>query len=211
MKLRSSKYSILSPGILLVWRVSPPMKVTTPWELTEIDTPTEVLDEALVLNSLQKPRKISILGTDGRVYSLLCKPKDDLRKDQRLMEFNNMINGFLKKDVDSTKRRMCMCYQMSRAQSRPFDWGFADIKTYAVTPLNEECGLIEWVDNLRTLRDIVMKLLRERGITPNVSLYVLESFEGQRADLDFANSSTRFVSTSTKHAPVMRNFRFSQW
>ena len=45
-----------------------------------------------------------------------------------------------------------------------------DIKTYAVTPLNEECGLIEWVDNLRTLRDIVTKLLRERGAAPNVSL-----------------------------------------
>lgn len=38
-----------------------------------------------------------------------------------------------------------------------------------MTPLNEECGLIEWVDNLRTLRDIVVKLLRERGFTPNVS------------------------------------------
>lgn len=44
-----------------------------------------------------------------------------------------------------------------------------DIKTYAVTPLNEECGLIEWIDNLRTLREIVIRLLRERGIAPNVS------------------------------------------
>lgn len=76
----------------------------------EANNSSEVLDEALVLNSLQRPRKISILGTDGKVYSLLCKPKDDLRKDQRLMEFNNMINGFLKKNVDSVKRRMCTCY-----------------------------------------------------------------------------------------------------
>ena len=52
-----------------------------------------------------------------------------------------------------------------------------------MTPLNEECGLIEWVDNLRTLRELVIKLLRERGITPNVwqfslleTLYVLISF-----------------------------------
>lgn len=44
----------------------------------------------------------------------------------------------------------------------------ADIKTYAVTPLNEECGLIEWVDNLKTLREMVVKLLKERGIGPNV-------------------------------------------
>ena len=44
----------------------------------------------------------------------------------------------------------------------------ADIKTYAVTPLNEECGLIEWVDNLKTLREIIVRLLKERGIGPNV-------------------------------------------
>ncbi|KAL2866806.1 protein kinase MEC1 [Aspergillus lucknowensis] len=107
-----------------------------------------VLDEAQILNSLQKPRKISIRGSDGKTYNILCKPKDDLRKDQRLMEFNNMINRFLKKDVESSKRRMY-------------------IKTYAVTPLNEECGLIEWVDNLRTLRELVTEPLKERGISPN--------------------------------------------
>ncbi|OGE54809.1 hypothetical protein PENARI_c005G02231 [Penicillium arizonense] len=107
-----------------------------------------VLDDAQILNSLQKPRKISIRGSDGKIYNALCKPKDDLRKDQRLMEFNNMINRFLKRDVESSKRRMY-------------------IKTYAVTPLNEECGLIEWVDNLRTLREIIIKALRERGISPN--------------------------------------------
>jgi serine/threonine-protein kinase ATR len=58
-----------------------------------------------VLSSLQKPRKISILGSDGNLYNLLCK-KDDLRKDQRLMEFNGMINRFLKRDVESNKRRL---------------------------------------------------------------------------------------------------------
>ncbi|OJD13407.1 hypothetical protein AJ78_06141 [Emergomyces pasteurianus Ep9510] len=126
------------PGFLKSFRAFPHDSVT-------IET---VLDDALVLSSLQKPRKISIRGSDGNIYSLLCKPKDDLRKDQRLMEFNSMINRFLKKDVESSKRRLY-------------------IKTYAVTPLNEECGLIEWVDNLRTLREIVIRLLKERGIIPN--------------------------------------------
>ncbi|KAJ5895477.1 hypothetical protein N7495_007168 [Penicillium taxi] len=113
-----------------------------PGDATTIEA---VLDEAQILSSLQKPRRISIRGSDGKIYNVLCKPKDDLRKDQRLMEFNNMINRFLKRDVQSSKRRMY-------------------IKTYAVTPLNEECGLIEWVNNLRTLREIVLKLLREKGI-----------------------------------------------
>lgn len=66
-----------------------------------------VRDDAQVLKSLQKPRKIGIRGSDGKNYSILCKPKDDLRKDQRLMEFNNMINRFLKRNVEASKRRMC--------------------------------------------------------------------------------------------------------
>ena len=84
------------------------------------------------------------------------------------MEFNNMINRFLKRDVEASKRRLCMLHLLGQkfqghANKTP------DIKTYAVTPLNEECGIIEWVDNLRTLRDIVVKLLRERRVQANVS------------------------------------------
>ena len=33
-----------------------------------------------------------------------------------------------------------------------------------VTPLNEECGMIEWVPNTHGLRNILIKLYRERGI-----------------------------------------------
>ena len=66
------------------------------------------LDDVMILSSLQRPRKLSVRGSDGRVYGLLCKPKDDLRKDQRLMEFNAMINRSLKRDAESSKRRLCM-------------------------------------------------------------------------------------------------------
>ena len=64
-------------------------------------------DDVLVLSSLQRPRKITVRGSDGFLYGLLCKPKDDLRKDQRLMEFNSMINRALKRDVESSKRQLC--------------------------------------------------------------------------------------------------------
>lgn len=105
-------------------------------------------DDVLVLSSLAKPKKLTALGSDGRKYGLLCKPKDDLRKDQRLMEFNSMINRALKKDADASRRQLY-------------------IKTYAVTPLNEECGLIEWVDGLKTLREVLLSLYKARNITIN--------------------------------------------
>jgi hypothetical protein len=58
------------------------------------------------MSSLQKPRKITVWGDDGGQYSFLCKPKDDLRKDARLMEFNSMIIKLLKKDSDARNRRL---------------------------------------------------------------------------------------------------------
>ena len=105
-------------------------------------------DEVHVMASLQKPRKISIEGTDGRIYPFLCKPKDDLRKDARLMEFNNMINRFFKHDAESSRRDLY-------------------IRTYSVTPLNEECGVIEWVSNVQTLREILLFYYKQKNIHIN--------------------------------------------
>jgi serine/threonine-protein kinase ATR len=108
-------------------------------------TISSFMDDVLVLSSLQRPRKVNVRGSDGRSYGLLCKPKDDLRKDQRLMEFNAMINRALTRDIESSKRRLY-------------------IKTYGVTPLNEECGTIEWVEGLKPMRDIIIRLYRQKGV-----------------------------------------------
>ncbi|ORY85369.1 hypothetical protein BCR35DRAFT_264576 [Leucosporidium creatinivorum] len=104
-------------------------------------------DTIVIMTSLQRPRKITVWGSDGRQYSFLCKPKDDLRKDARLMEFNSMIIKLLKKDGDARNRRL-------------------DIRTYAVVPLNEDCGLIEWVPHVVVLRGILNKSYQARGIAP---------------------------------------------
>lgn len=114
----------------------------------DVITIDSFLDEVLVLGSLAKPRRLTARGSDGKNYGLLIKPKDDLRTDQRLMEFNSMINRSLKRDAESSRRQLY-------------------IRTYAVTPLNEECGIIEWVDGLKTIRDILLGLYKTRGISPN--------------------------------------------
>ena len=124
------------------------MKQHKPFSTRDYVFISSFLDDAIVLNSLQRPRKIGIRGSDGHIYALLCKPKDDLRKDQRLMEFNAMINRALKKDAASSKRRLY-------------------IKTYAVTPLNEECGLIEWIDKLKTLREILLASYKQKNVAIN--------------------------------------------
>lgn len=61
------------------------------------------------------------------------------------MEFNQLINRYLVRDPDSRKRNL-------------------HIRTYGVIPLNEECGLIEWIPNLIGLRVILNRIYREKGI-----------------------------------------------
>lgn len=44
-----------------------------------------------------------------------------------------------------------------------------DIRTYSVVPLNEECGLIEWVPHVVVLRTILNRLYNAKGISAWVS------------------------------------------
>jgi serine/threonine-protein kinase ATR len=96
------------------------------------------MEEIDVINSLQRPRKITVVGSDGKEYIFLCKPEDDLRKDSRLMDLNTIINRLFKKDAEARKRGL-------------------KVRTYSVIPLNENCGLIEWVPFTTGFRNIIIK------------------------------------------------------
>lgn len=101
-------------------------------------------DEISVLQSLQRPRKITFRGSDGKKYIHMLKPKDDLRKDSRLMEFNDVVNLYLQRDGESRQKRLY-------------------IRTYSVVPLNEECGIVEWIDNLVPLRPVLISMYKQKG------------------------------------------------
>ncbi|KAH7912967.1 hypothetical protein BJ138DRAFT_1134431 [Hygrophoropsis aurantiaca] len=102
-------------------------------------------DEIEVMRSLAKPRKITIRGSNGHIYMFLGKPKDDLRKDARLMDFNAIINKLLKANSDSRRRQL-------------------HIRTYGVVTLNEECGFIQWVPNTIPVRPVLIKGYEARRI-----------------------------------------------
>lgn len=132
----------------------------------DVVTISHFLDRVHVLSSLAKPRRLTALGSDGKSYALLIKPKDDLRTDQRLMEFNGIINRSLKRDAESSRRQLY-------------------IRTYAVVPLNEECGIIEWVPGIKTMRDILLNLYATRKIHPDypVLKQLMEEASGSESKL----------------------------
>ncbi|KZS97819.1 hypothetical protein SISNIDRAFT_472705 [Sistotremastrum niveocremeum HHB9708] len=153
---------------------------------SEAPTFKSFVDEVEIMRSLQKPRKITICGSDGQRYMFLGKPKDDLRKDARLMDFNSIINKLLKKNSDSRKRHL-------------------HIRTYGVITLNEECGFIQWVPNTIPLRPVLIKLYDQRGIM--IWNAQISNSCNQIKDMTDANAANAFQTKILPHFPPL----FHNW
>ncbi|KAI9478821.1 MAG: hypothetical protein EXX96DRAFT_261034 [Benjaminiella poitrasii] len=125
------------------------------YEVFASDLPTirSFGNRVTVMKSLQKPKKIKIYGSDGQAYGFLLKREDDLRKDARTMEFNYMINNFMKKDPDSRDKGLY-------------------IRTYAVVPLGNRWGLLEWINNLNSLKNIVNDIWESEGLPSVTSISI---------------------------------------
>ena len=120
------------------------------------------------MRSLAKPRKITIKGSNGQIYMFLGKPKDDLRKDARLMDFNAIINKLLKANSESRRRQLRKFLTRHGNDFRSSDLT-KDIRTYGVVTLNEECGFIQWVPNTIPIRPVLVKYYEARQIRNWVS------------------------------------------
>lgn len=86
------------------------------------------------------------------------------------MDFNAMINKLLKSASESRRRQLCKFAFPLSALEPSLEAAMltnlphlADIRTYAVMPLNEECGLLEWVVNTHALKNILEKGYQRHG------------------------------------------------
>lgn len=52
-------------------------------------------NELSILQSKQRPRKLTIFGDDGKEYNFLLKGREDLRLDERVMQFFSLVNKLL--------------------------------------------------------------------------------------------------------------------
>ncbi|OHT14761.1 PIKK family atypical protein kinase [Tritrichomonas foetus] len=80
-----------------------------------------------VLGSKKRPRKAAFEGSDGNTYKYLLKGNEDLRLDQRVMQFFRLINTQIRHD-----------YSLSIDNVM--------IRCYTIVSLSPDVGLIQWVE-----------------------------------------------------------------
>jgi serine/threonine-protein kinase ATR len=77
---------------------------------------------------------------------MLTSLTSHLISHSRMMEFCGVVNRMFENDPRARRRKL-------------------RLRTYAVTCLNESCGLLEWVENTEGFRNLVTKVYQTEGLT----------------------------------------------
>lgn len=109
-----------------------------------------------MINSKQRPRKLTIYGSDGHEYQFLLKGHEDLRQDERVMQLFGLVNNLLAGDRNTVERSL-------------------SIARYAVIPLSPNSGLIGWVRNCDTLHALIREYRDSRNIALNIEHRIMQN------------------------------------
>ena len=102
-----------------------------------------------VISSKQRPRKLSLNGSDGVAYSFVLKGHEDIRQDERVMQLFGLCNTLMINDTESYKRHL-------------------NIQRYPAIPLSQNSGLLGWVPNSDTLHVLIREYRESRKILLNI-------------------------------------------
>ncbi|XXG56788.1 hypothetical protein AAC387_Pa03g4113 [Persea americana] len=104
--------------------------------------------QLIVITSKQRPRKLTIHGSDGEDYAFLLKGHEDLRQDERVMQLFGLVNTLLQNSPKTAEKDL-------------------SIQRYDVIPLSPNSGLIGWVPNCDTLHQLIREYRDARKIFLN--------------------------------------------
>jgi phosphatidylinositol kinase/protein kinase (PI-3 family) len=92
-----------------------------------------------VYMSKQQPKDVVVRGYDGNFYQYLLKGHEDLRLDERILQFFRLINSLVRKED---------CFNGNV------------IGTVCVIPLSPFHGLVQWIPGTKTLRNVLEQYRR---------------------------------------------------
>lgn len=101
--------------------------------------------QLVVITSKQRPRRLTIHGSDGNDYAFLLKGHEDLRQDERVMQLFGLVNTLLANSRQTAEKDL-------------------SIQRYDVIPLSPNSGLIGWVSNCDTLHHLIREYREARKV-----------------------------------------------
>ena len=104
-----------------------------------------------VFDTKQKPRKISLIGSDDKEYKFLLKSNEDLRQDERIIQVFSFVNSMLSLDKEASSKKLL-------------------ITIYPVIPLSNMTGLIGFLPNCETISHLITEQRKEENTVINIEI-----------------------------------------
>ncbi|XP_062590366.1 serine/threonine-protein kinase SMG1-like isoform X1 [Saccostrea cucullata] len=115
----------------------------------KVVTIESVSNTVQILPTKTKPKKLMLLGSDGKRYPYLFKGLEDLHLDERIMQFLGIVNNMFTNDNRQEQ-------QLFRARH------------YSVTPLGPRSGLIQWVDGATPLFSLYKRWQQRSALAQSI-------------------------------------------
>uniref|UniRef100_A0A158R4T6 Serine/threonine-protein kinase TOR n=1 Tax=Syphacia muris TaxID=451379 RepID=A0A158R4T6_9BILA len=110
-----------------------------------------------VISSKQRPRKVTIKGSDGKDYAFLLKGHEDPRQDERVMQLFGLVNTLLLHRTDTGRQNLT-------------------IQRYSIVALSQNSGLIGWVPNCDTLHSLIRDYREKNNILLSMEHKLMQTF-----------------------------------
>ncbi|CAH0518949.1 unnamed protein product [Peronospora belbahrii] len=103
-----------------------------------------------VMRTKTKPKSLGFIGSDGKTHKYLLKAREDLRLDERIMQFLRVTNNFLRADTAAAARDL-------------------SAQNYSVIPLSQNAGLIQMVPDVVPLFQVYVSRNEDETTNEQVS------------------------------------------
>ena len=149
--LQAAPFSLAVPGFYSVDKTSP--------------TILDIGHVMKLIPSAKRPRKIRMMGSDGRCYKYLLKGREDLRMDQRIMQLFSLTNSILHDNKFGVEKHL-------------------QIHQVPIVPLAPNAGLIAWAEGGETIYSMITWHRRVIGIDVGREQSMLKRYVGDENDKD---------------------------
>ena len=150
-----------------------------------------IFKKVLSLNSLRKPKMITIRGNDEKEYKFMVKGGEDQRQDQRIELLFDFMNDLMRSDSQCYKRNL-------------------SIRTYQVIPMTKKVAIIEWINNTRTFKDVIRYALEQECNETSRRVDLMQKIS--QSYVNYITSATTYkktqpISASEYYSNVFLNYK----
>lgn len=132
-----------------------------------------------IIPSAKRPRKLRIIGSDGKTYKYLLKGREDLRLDQRVMQLFSLTNSILHDDKFGVERHL-------------------HIRQVPIVPIATNAGLIAWAEGGETIHSMILCHRRIVGVEIKEEQKYIKNYVGDEATIGCDREYTLRMSSIQK-------------